>query len=66
MAPIEKSKSRLRPPGRDSDTPSKEEKRDYRNRGIDSLASRFLPLGGPGHIPCGCTDRRQVFGLVGA
>ena len=28
--------------------------------------SRFSPLGGPGHIPCGCTDRRQVFGLVGA
>jgi hypothetical protein len=53
------------PSGRDSDTPSEEEKKNYRNRGIDSLVSRFLPLGGPGHIPCGCTDRRQVFGLVG-
>jgi hypothetical protein len=28
--------------------------------------SRFAPLGGPGHFPCGYTDHRQVFGLVGA
>jgi hypothetical protein len=28
--------------------------------------SRFSPLGGSGHFPYGCTDRRQVFGLVGA
>jgi hypothetical protein len=53
--------------GLDSGTPREQgelEKGDNEQKAVRSQLP-LLSLGGPGHFPCGSTDHRQVFGLVG-